>query len=111
MIKSLVSHLLLHDMYVVIFERSILDETLSFYTDEASHKVEKLGRSAEQFLIHVTERTGEERDRAEEVCGGVGETVKGIVHACRRGLLETRLEWLAKEGAYGFPPRRCWYLM
>ena len=100
MIRNLVSHLLLHDMYAVIFERHVLEQTLSFYTTEASDK--KLDLSAEQFLVHVTERTSEERERAEAICGGVGETVKEIVQACRRGLLETRLDWLAKGGACVF---------
>ncbi|KAI9566965.1 Cullin family-domain-containing protein [Boletus coccyginus] len=98
MIRNLVSHLLLHDMYAVIFERHVLEQTLLFYTIEASNK--KLDLSAEQFLVHVTGRTSEERERAEAICGGVGETVKEIVQACRRGLLETRLDWLAK-GAIG----------
>lgn len=102
MIRKLISHLLLHDMYAVIFERFILEKTLSFYTGEASAKFEKLNPSAEQFLVHVTERISEERERAEAVCGDIGQTVKEIVQACRRGLLETRLDWLAKGGAYVF---------
>ncbi|KAG9310285.1 Cullin-4B [Chiua virens] len=94
-ICDLVSHLLLHDMYTVIFERFILESTLEFYTREASDKIEKLKLTAEQFLVHVTERTTKERERAEAVCG-IGETAKGVVQACRLGLLETRLDWLAK---------------
>lgn len=97
MFQNLVSHLLLHDMYDVIFERFILEQTLSSYVKEAGDKIDL---SAEQFLVHVTKRISEERERAEAVCGGIGETVKEIVQACRRGLLETKLDWLAKEGAY-----------
>ena len=97
-IRNLVSHLLLHDVYTVIFERYILEQTLSFYTTEARDEFERPELSAEQFLVHVTKRTGEERERAEAVYGGTGETVK-VVQACRRGLLETRLDWLAKGGA------------
>ena len=102
MIRNLVSHLLLHDMYAIIFERFFLEQTLSFYTTEGDTRIEKLDASAEQFLIHVTERINEERVRAEAVCGGIGETVKEIVQTCRRGLLETRLDWLAKGGAWIF---------
>lgn len=87
-------------MYAVIFERCVLEQTLTFYTAEASNKIDQLKLTAEQFLVHVTERIGEERERAEAVCSGIGETVKEIVQACRRGLMETRLNWLAKEGAY-----------
>lgn len=99
MIRNLISHLFLHDVYAVIFERFILEQTLSYYTSEASAVIEKRDLSAEQFLAHVTERTGEERERTEAVCGDIGQTVKEIVQVCRRGLLETRLDWLAKGGA------------
>ncbi|KAF8139806.1 Cullin-4B [Boletus edulis] len=100
MIRNLVRHLLLHDVYAVIFERYILEQTLSFYIAEANAKIEKLDLTAERFLDHVTVRTGEERERAEAVCGGIGETIKEVVQACRRGLLEARLDWFAK-GALG----------
>jgi len=96
-IRNLVSHLLPHGVYAVIFERAVFEQTCSFYTDEARDRVETNGLSAVQFLVHVTERTAEERERAEDICGGIGDTVDGVVRACRRGLLGTRLEWLAKE--------------
>lgn len=102
MIRNLISHLLLHDVYAVVFERFILEQTLSSYTNEARAMIEKRDISAEQFLVHVTERTSEERERTEAVCGDVGQTVKEVVQACRRGLLETRLDWFAKEGACVF---------
>ena len=102
MIRNLISHLLVHDVYAVIFERHILEQTLSSYTTEGEVKKEQLKLGAEQFLVHVTERTCEERERAEAICRGVGETVKEIVQACRRGLLETRLDWLARGGAWIF---------
>lgn len=102
MIRNLVSHLLLHDVYAVIFERFILEQTLSFYTTEAINEFEKPELSAEHFLVHVTKRTSEERERAEAVSGGIGETVKAVVQACRRGLLETKLDWLAKGGTCVF---------
>lgn len=102
MIQNLVPYLLLHDMYTVIFERYILEQTLSFYALEAEGKKDQPRLSAEQFLAHVTERIRQERERAEVVCGGIGETVKEIVQACRRGLLEMRLDWLAQNGAWFF---------
>ncbi|KAF9242330.1 Cullin family-domain-containing protein [Melanogaster broomeanus] len=97
-IHNLVLHLLTHDAYALIFERFILEQTLSFYTVEATTKIEQHKVSAEDFLAHVTARTGEERERAEAVCGGVGGTVRGVVQNVRRGLLDGRLDWVAKEG-------------
>lgn len=89
-------------MYAVIFERFVLEQTLSFYTDKGYANVNQLNLSAEQFLVQVTERTSEERERSDAVCGGIGETVKQIVQTCRRGLLETKLDWLAGNGAWVF---------
>ncbi|KAF8845530.1 Cullin-domain-containing protein [Paxillus ammoniavirescens] len=97
-IQRLVSHLLTHDTFALIFERFILEQTLSFYTAEAKSKIEKLRISAEEYLAHVSVRTREERERAEAVCCGIGQTVGGIVQAARRGLLAGRLDWVAREG-------------
>ncbi|KIJ58771.1 hypothetical protein HYDPIDRAFT_141311 [Hydnomerulius pinastri MD-312] len=96
-IRPLIAHLLTHDSYALIFERFILEQTLSFYNSEAQNKVDQLKVSAEEYLGHVMIRTGEERERAEAVCCGLGETVGGVVQVARRGLLEGRLDWLAKE--------------
>jgi cullin-4 len=86
----------------LIFERFVFEQTLSFYTAEAKSKIEKLKISAEEYLGHVSVRTREERERAEAVCCGIGQTVSGIVQAARRGLLVGRLDWVAREGASSF---------
>ncbi|KAL4069083.1 Cullin family-domain-containing protein [Scleroderma citrinum] len=92
-IQNLVSHLVTHGTYTIIFERFVTEQTLVYYSEEAERKIHKMNITPELFLTHVTQRVAEEEARAVVVCQPA--TVLLVQHATRRGLLEGRLDWLA----------------
>ncbi|KIM50910.1 hypothetical protein SCLCIDRAFT_12255 [Scleroderma citrinum Foug A] len=92
-IQNLVSHLVTHGVYAIIFERFVAEQTLTYYSEEAEEKIHKMNITPELFLAHVTQRVAEEEARAVAVFQSP--TVLLVQHATRRGLLEGRLEWLA----------------
>ncbi|KAH7884113.1 Cullin-4B [Phlebopus sp. FC_14] len=94
-IQELVSHLITHDMYDEILEGFITAKTHTYYSDEAQQMIVKLKVTAEQFLAHVTERVAEEMERASALFRP--STVTLLQKAARQGLLDGRLEWLAKD--------------
>ena len=102
-IQNLVSHLVTHGVYAIIFERFVAEQTLTYYSEEAEEKIHKMNITPELFLAHVTQRVAEEEARAVAVFQSP--TVLLVQHATRRGLLEGRLEWLAHGGVGSFRRR------
>jgi len=99
-IQNLVSHLVIHGVYAIIFERFVAEQTLAYYSEEAEDKIHKMNITPELFLAHVTQRVAEEEARAVAVFQSP--TVLLVQHATRRGLLEGRLDWLAHGGVGSF---------
>lgn len=83
-------------MYGIVFERFVVEHAFDYYKEEADRLVDQVRVVPEEFLKHVTRRVAEEKARAEIVYQA--STVLPVQKAARRGLLEGRLEWLAKGG-------------
>ncbi|KAI6018883.1 Cullin family-domain-containing protein [Pisolithus marmoratus] len=92
-VRDLVTHLIHHNAYAIIFERFVGEQTLAYYAEEAENKIHQCGFTPERFLKHTARRVSEERARALGVFQLT--TVNLVEHAARRGLLEGRLDWLA----------------
>ncbi|KAI6020834.1 Cullin family-domain-containing protein [Pisolithus microcarpus] len=92
-IRDLVTHLVNHGAYSVIFERFVGEQTLAYFSEEAEKKIHQLGFTPERFLEHAARRVAEERERALVVFQPT--TVSLVERTARRGLLEGRLDWLA----------------
>ncbi|KAI5992563.1 Cullin family-domain-containing protein [Pisolithus marmoratus] len=92
-VQDLVTHLVRHNAYSIIFERFVGEQTLAYYSEEAENKIHQCGFTPERFLEHTARRVSEERARALGVFQLT--TVNLVEHAARRGLLEGRLDWLA----------------
>lgn len=92
-VQDLVSHLVNHSVYAVVFERFVGEQTLAYFAEEAEKKIHQEGFTPERFLEHTARRVAEERARALAVFQTT--TVALVERATRRGLLEGRLDWLA----------------
>ncbi|KAI5997761.1 hypothetical protein EDC04DRAFT_2909509 [Pisolithus marmoratus] len=92
-VQDLVTHLVNHNAYSIIFERFVGEQTLAYYSEEAENKTYQGGFTPERFLEHTARRVSEGRARALGVFQLT--TVNLVEHAGRRGLLEGRPDWLA----------------
>ncbi|KAI6152900.1 Cullin family-domain-containing protein, partial [Pisolithus thermaeus] len=92
-VRDLVTHLVNHSAYSIIFERFVSEQTLAYFSEEAEKKIHQWGLTPERFLEHAAQRVAEERERALVVFRTT--TVSLVERTARRGLLEGRLDWLA----------------
>lgn len=95
-LKKLVSHLITHHVYDVIFERHFIEQTQEYFSKESYQMVEVEKAKANVFLAHCNQRTNEEQGRAKDVMRDG--TVTLVKDTAIRALFEGRLEWMAKEG-------------
>ncbi|KAG2753458.1 Cullin-domain-containing protein [Suillus brevipes Sb2] len=94
-LKKLVSHLITHHVYDVIFERHFIEQTQEYFSKESYQMVEVEKAKANVFLAHCNQRTNEEQGRARDVMRDG--TVTLVKDTAIRALFEGRLEWMAKE--------------
>ncbi|KAI6137208.1 Cullin family-domain-containing protein [Pisolithus sp. B1] len=80
-VRDLVTHLVNHSAYSIIFERFVSEQTLAYFSEEAEKKIHQWGLTPERFLEHAAQRRLT--------------TVSLVERTARRGLLEGRLDWLA----------------
>lgn len=95
-LKNLVSHLITHHVYDIIFERHFIEQTQEYFSKESYQMVEVEKAKANVFLAHCNQRTNEEQGRARDMMRDG--TVALVKDTAIRALFEGRLEWMAKEG-------------
>ena len=81
-------------MYYDIFGRFFLEITLAYYEEESETLCAT--SNAKAFLIHVSNRSAEECDRADAVLPRG--TKAGLLDVVDQSLLCRRLQWLAEGG-------------
>ncbi|OAX36818.1 Cullin-domain-containing protein [Rhizopogon vinicolor AM-OR11-026] len=94
-LEALISHLVTHNIYDILFEHYFVEQTHVYFSTESRRKVEVEEMSAQEFLSHCKERSNEEEGRAKDVM--LDGTVALVKDATIRALYEGRLEWMAKE--------------
>lgn len=94
-LKNLVSHLITHHVYDIIFERHFIEQTQEYFSKESYQMVEVEKAKANVFLAHCNQRTNEEQGRARDMMRDG--TVALVKDTAIRALFEGRLEWMAKE--------------